>query len=80
MGLPIRPEQLVHAAHSVSSRDLFDVYYVKMSFTLADCHPQKEEVDEVALLPYDETVKLLNKDPWYSGVLEDIARRVGAIS
>ena len=33
-----------------------------------------------AIIIVPKTVKLLNKDPWYSGVLEDIARRVGAIS
>ncbi len=79
VGLRFDPEQLVLAAHSVSDRDLFDVYYVKAPFRLEDCQPQEEEVDELALLSYDETVALLHKDPWYSAVLEDIARRIGAI-
>ena len=79
VGLHFEPSQLVHAARTMSDRDFFDVYYVKAQFTLSDCHPQEEEVDELALLPYDETVRILHKDPWYSAVLQDIARRVGAI-
>ena len=80
VGLRFEPSQLIHAGHSVTPwRNLFDIYYVKASFTLADCRRQEDEVDELALLPYHEAVRLLNKDPWYSGVLEDIARRIGAI-
>lgn len=79
VGLRFDPSQLVLAAHSSSDRDLFDVYFVKAAFTLADCRAQEDEVDELALLPYEEMQRLLDKDAWYRGVLEDIARRIGAL-
>lgn len=80
VGLRFREEQLVHVAHTVTQwNSLFDIYFVKAPFTLTDCRKQDAEVEQLALLPYPETLRVLQKDEWYSGVLADVARRIGVL-
>lgn len=80
VGLRFREEQLIHVAHTVTPwRNLFDIYYVKAPFLLSDCRKQDTEVEKLAILPYPEMLRVLQKDKWYCDVLADVARRIGVL-
>ncbi len=80
VGLHFKEEQLIHVAHTITQwNSLFDIYFVKADFTLADCRRQEAEVDQLALLPYQEAVARLQKDAWYNAVLADVAHRIGVL-
>ena len=81
VGLHFEEKQLTHVARTVTPwNNLFDIYFVKATFTFADCQKQDTEVEQLALLPYDEMLRLLKKDEWYRGVLADVAQRIGIVT
>ncbi len=80
VGLRFEETQLIRVAHTVTQwNSLFDIYFVQAPFTLSDCRRQETEVEQLALLPYHETLVRLHKDAWYNGVLADVARRIGVL-
>lgn len=62
LGLMAQPEDLqLIDCYKLPWRNFFEIYAVKLDFTLSDCFRQEEEVDELALLPYEDAVRLLKE-------------------
>ena len=61
-------------------KNFTDIYFVKKNFDLSDCLIQKEEVEEVKLVGYDEMLELaLNsrrRDQEYISILKDAVEKI----
>ena len=60
-------------------RNIFEVYAVRLGFTLADCTMQESEVDEIKLVACPEALAcfLEKKDPFYLAMFRKAARLFG---
>lgn len=56
VGIKLDEKDLYYAGRFVKERRIIELFFAKKDFELSDCHVQKEEVDKVAFVSYDELV------------------------
>lgn len=56
VGIKLNKKDLYYAGRFVKERRIIEIFFAKKDFKLSDCHVQKEEVDRVELVSYDELI------------------------
>lgn len=56
VGIKLDKKDLYYAGRFVKEHRIIEIFFAKKDFELSDCHVQKEEVDEVAFVSYDDLV------------------------
>lgn len=80
VGIKLDKSELLLVGRLKRKKNFVDIYFAKKNFDISDCLLQKEEVDEVKLVCYDEMIDLaLNsrrRDKEYLGVLKDAFEKI----
>ena len=64
----------------LKEKNFVDIYFVEKKFDISDCMLQKEEVDEVKLVGYDEMIELAfnsrRRDEEYIGIIKGAVEKI----
>lgn len=80
VGIKLNKSELILVRRLKRKKNFVDIYFVKKKVDVSDCLLQKEEVDEVKLVGYDEMLDLARnsrgRDKEYLGVLKDAVEKI----
>lgn len=80
IGIKLDRSELLLVGRLKRKKNFVDIYFVEKKFDLSDCLLQKEEVDEIKLVGYDEMLDLAmnsrRRDDEYLGVLKDAFKKI----
>lgn len=80
IGIKLDKSELFFAGRLKKKKNFTDIYFVKKNFDLKDCLIQKEEVEEIKLVGYDEMLELARnsrrRDQEYIGILKGAVEKI----
>lgn len=80
VGIKLEKSELFLAGRLKRKKNFVDIYFARKNIDLSKCMLQKEEVDEVKLVGYDEMIELAfnsrKRDEEYIGVLKGAVEKI----
>ena len=80
VGIKLDKSELCLIGRIKRKKNFVDIYFVEKKFDISDCMLQKEEVDEVKLVGYDEMIELAfnsrRREEEYIGIIKGAVEKI----